>query len=428
MPQIRNLRKLFKLKAHVLSALLPLSFSCLLNAQQTPLSTSGAQIIDANGTPFLIKGVNWWGANGSLIPYSDDHSKGTDTHAMPFGLHVQHLDTIVGAIRKAGFNTVRLPFSNQMLHDTTRALPEWVGPNSELIGLTPLQVLDKVIASITNEGLFVLLNNHSTTTHWCCNYDFNGLWFGKNEFYSQTTADWIKDWMQIADRYRGNPKVIGADLRNEVRPSRANTLPLPKNPNWGKKNKRDWHKAATEAGNAIHSVNPDWLIVVEGINARVHFLSKLTFPLLKPVGKRPITLNIPNKLIYEVHNYSFSWIKANVLTMKRQVRYMDVSTEVRMEQFEKNWGYITDPSFEHTTPVLLGEFGCNSVDRSTEPWLTDLTDFVQKKQISFCWWTLEEELYNNESYGLLNGELNSINVDQDWRWSHLKKLLEMQVK
>jgi hypothetical protein len=54
------------------------------------------------------------------IPYSNDHSKGTDTHAMPFGLHVQQLDTFIIAIKQACLKTIRLPFSNKMLHDTTK--------------------------------------------------------------------------------------------------------------------------------------------------------------------------------------------------------------------------------------------------------------------------------------------------------------------
>jgi endoglucanase len=244
--------------------------------QVAPLLTASGRIVDANGDDFILKGVNWWGANGSQYPYSADHSKGTDTHAMPFGIHVQHIDTIVRAIKNAGFNTVRLPFSNEMLHDKTPTEATWVGPNTTLIGRTPFEVFDTIVQKLTNAGIFVLLNNHSTTTHWCCNYDFNGLWFGKNPYYSQTSEQWIADWQMMATRYADNSKVIGADLRNEVRPLRMQHIPLPKNPNWGRKNKRDWHKYATLAGNAIHAVNPRLLIVVEGINAQVRFLSHLT--------------------------------------------------------------------------------------------------------------------------------------------------------
>ncbi len=392
-------------------------------SQKAPFSTRQSEIIDAEGNTFILKGVNWWGANGSLIPYSTDHSKGTNTHSMPFGLHIQHLDTITLAIKNAGFNTVRLPFSNEMLHDHTAALLEWVGPNKELAGLTPLEILDKVILSLTEKGLFVLLNNHSTTTQWCCNYDMNGLWYGKNETYSQTTKDWISDWEMLALRYQSNPMVIGADLRNEVRPLRKKNLPLPRNPNWGHRNKKDWHKAATQAGNAIHVVNPNWIIVVEGINARVHFFSQLSFPHLKPVVKKPIRLNVPNKLVYEVHNYSFSWTKANLLFPKRQIKYDQLSTEERKAAYDKNWGFVADSSFINCAPVIVGEFGIGKSGADIEPWLKDLTNYITEHHFSFCWWTLEEELNSQSSYGIMNDDLNKIDVFDDWRGEYLKVLL-----
>jgi aryl-phospho-beta-D-glucosidase BglC (GH1 family) len=269
-----------------------------------------------------------------------------------------------------------------MLHDSAHALKEWVGPNADLVGLTPIEIMDKVVKSLTEAGIFVLLNNHSTTTHWCCNYDMNGLWYGKNDSYSQTTADWIADWKMLAARYKSNPLVIGADLRNEVRPLRKKGLPLPVNPNWGHRNKKDWHKAATDAGNAIHNENPNWLIVVEGINARVHFLSQLSFPHLKPVIKRPIKLNVSNKLIYEVHNYAFSWTKANLLFPKRQKRYSELSTDERIAAYNKNWGFVADSNFMNCAPVIVGEFGCGSAGVDAEPWLSDLSEYISSKNLS----------------------------------------------
>jgi len=120
-----------------------------------PFKTNGPKIVDAKNSEFILKGINWWGINGSHIPYSNDHSKGTNTHGMSFGLHVQQIDTIISAIKKAGFNTIRLPLSNQILHDTTKILAEWVGPNADLIGLTPIEVMDVIVKKLTNQGLFV---------------------------------------------------------------------------------------------------------------------------------------------------------------------------------------------------------------------------------------------------------------------------------
>jgi aryl-phospho-beta-D-glucosidase BglC (GH1 family) len=403
--------------------LLLLLYPLFLFAQNSPLSTSGGNIVDANGKTLLIKGVNWWGANGSRYPYSSEH-KGTDTHAMPFGLHVQKIEVIAKAIKEAGFNSVRLPFSNEMLHDTSKIRAEWLGPNTELQNKSPLEVFDAVVKALSAEGLYVLLNNHSTTTHWCCNYDFNGLWFGGNKHFRQNAKAWIADWKMLAERYKNNPWVVAADLRNEVRPQRSRFIPLPKNPNWGRKNRRDWHKYATLAGNAIHEVNPNLLIIVEGINAQTRYLVKLKFPHLLPLKKRPIQLKQAHKLVYEVHNYSFSWSKANLARRKKQRRYSDLSTEERMAHYEKYWGFVVNPTFEHQAPVILGEFGCSAEGQDAKLWLKDLTTYIEQKKIGFCWWTLEEDLLSKGSYGIMNSTMDKTDVQSDWRWEFLEKLLQ----
>lgn len=395
-----------------------------IKAQTLPLSTQSGRIIDAEGKDFIIKGVNWWGANGSQYPYNKNHSKNTDTHAMPFGLHVQKLETIAELIKNAGFNSVRLPFSNQMLHDNTKVLEEWVGPNQQLIGLTPLEVMDKIINALTDKGIYVLLNNHSTTTHWCCNYDFNGLWYGKNKHYSQSPKQWVEDWKMLAKRYKNNPLVIGADLRNEVRPMRMRYIPLPKNPKWGTKTKNDWHKWATLAGNAILKENPNLLIVVEGINAQTKHLTKLKFPHLLPVIKKPVVLELSNKLVYEVHNYTFSWVKANLLKPKKQIRYQDLSSSERKKLYEKYWGFVAKNNFKYSTPVIVGEFGCSSLDEGSKEWLKDLTDYIADNKLGFCWWTLEEELDNKGSYGLMNAKMDQFDVMEDWRWKYLSNIIK----
>ena len=49
---------------------------------------------------------------------------------------------------------------------------------------------------------------------WCCSYeDGNGLWY-TDEYPEEVFFD---HWFWMAERYRHNPLVIGADLRNEIR-------------------------------------------------------------------------------------------------------------------------------------------------------------------------------------------------------------------
>ena len=56
---------------------------------------------------------------------------------------------------------------------------------------------------------------------WCCSYeDGNGLWYTPE--YPENI--FFEHWTLMAERYRDNPKVIGADLRNEIRGINGKTL------------------------------------------------------------------------------------------------------------------------------------------------------------------------------------------------------------
>jgi endoglucanase len=60
-------------------------------------------------------------------------------------------------------------------------------------------------------GLMVILNNHTSTSQWCCsNDDGDGLWWSwryPEYIYFQHVDD-------ISKRYHENKRVIGIDLRN----------------------------------------------------------------------------------------------------------------------------------------------------------------------------------------------------------------------
>ena len=70
-----------------------------------------------------------------------------------------------------------------------------------------------------------------------------------------TEQRFIDDWVMLARRYR-NTAVMAADLWNEPK----------MNATWGTGDlASDWRLAAERVGNAIQAVNPDWLLVVEGV-------------------------------------------------------------------------------------------------------------------------------------------------------------------
>src|SRR5260221_676160 len=71
-----------------------------------PLGASGARLVDALGREVRLTGVNWSGME-------------TSTFA-PNGLASRPADEMLDQIVSAGFNTIRLPYSNQLFDAGSR--------------------------------------------------------------------------------------------------------------------------------------------------------------------------------------------------------------------------------------------------------------------------------------------------------------------
>ena len=67
----------------------------------------------------------------------------------------------------------------------------------------------------------------------------------------------------MTDRYKNYDAVVAMDLNNEPHGKEAG-----KGATWGNSNPlTDWNKAAERCGNAILAINPNVLIMVEGVEA-----------------------------------------------------------------------------------------------------------------------------------------------------------------
>src|SRR5215510_16112806 len=168
--------------------------------------TNGNQILDANNQRVRIAGINWYGFE--------------TTDEVVHGLWAQDYHAILNAIKSNGYNTIRLPYSNQMVESPiippNISFANGGGPiNTDLKGLNSLQVMDKIIAAAGSDGLRVILVNHRSEAGNSA--EANGLWY--TSAYPESA--WINDWLKLATRYTsykdggGNAIVIGADLRNE---------------------------------------------------------------------------------------------------------------------------------------------------------------------------------------------------------------------
>lgn len=284
------------------------------------LSTEGNQIVDANGDAVRITGVNWFGME-------------SDTYT-PHGLWARNWSDMMEQMAQTGFNTIRLPFSLDALQPGRMPNGIDFGLNPDLAGLSALQILDLIVDKAGELGMRIILDNHRSAAGAGPNN--NGLWVDGG----YTEQHWIDGWKMLAARYAGDPTVIGADLANE-----------PHNGVWGGGGANDWTAAAERAGNAIHAVNDDWLIFVEGVET---YAGANTWwgGNLMGVAFDQVVLNTPNKVVYSPHEYGNSiyeqpWFQGSDFPDNMPAR------------FEQFWGYIYE---QDIAPIMLGEFGSKLTD------------------------------------------------------------------
>lgn len=382
-----------------------------------PLKTSGRYVVNACGERFKLKSVNWFGAS--------------DSSEVVLGLDKQPLEFLAKLIRDRGFNSIRLPFSNQMLYNSNPVDDRWLTANPRLKGMTPLEVFDEVVQALTDAGLAVILNNHTTSSEWCCSYDTNGLWYTRSGPWRQTTEMWQDDWLMLVERYKDNKAVVGVDLRNEVRTAKGRFFqPIAPNPDW--KNENDWHMVAEETGNLLLERNSDLLIVVEGINwtgvlgaAHIPGLEGYR-PFLQPIVKNPIYLNVPNRLVYAAHNYDFTGPRhpgTDYIFIAAGPRYKEMGRKQLFATLEKEWGFAVEQGKHQIAPVWVSEFGTGyNADEESQRWFKLITEYLLIKDLDFAYWPLNPEKTDGlDSFGLLKNDWSGFR--DDWRFPYIDKLL-----
>jgi aryl-phospho-beta-D-glucosidase BglC (GH1 family) len=338
------------------------------------LHTSGNQIVDAAGHSVRIAAVNWFGTEST-------------TYA-PHGLWTASYKTMMTQMVQQGFNAIRLPFSLQTFAPSSTPNGIDFSKNPDLAGLNGLQVMDKIVACASQLGLKIILDDHRSAAGAGPNGD--GLWYGDG--YSQ--QDWINTWTMLASHYAGNSTVIGGDLSNE-----------PHGPaTWGDGGPNDWAAAATLAGNGIQAVNPNWLILVEGIET---YQGQSTWwgGNLQGVAAHPITLNTPNQLVYSPHDYPASIYPQSWFS---DPNYPNSLPAV----WDKEWGYIAKSGI---APVLVGEFGSKLQSTSDQQWLQQFVKYIDQtgmsgggQGISWAYWSWNPN--SGDTGGILQDDWSTVNT------------------
>jgi hypothetical protein len=398
-----------------------------------PLSTRGRWIVDANGNRFKLRSGNWHGASGTWngSGSTDDdanHHAGENSGRMPLGLDRASIAEIIAGFKEIGINSIRLPFSNEMIHDTVPVTDRSVAANPSLRGLTPLQVYDVVVRELTAAGLAVILNNHTNTTRWCCGVDGNERWNA-----SQSTQTWEDDWLFMARRYRDNKRVVGADLYNEVRRN------VWDDPNWGLGDDHDWFAASQHVGDRILTeANPDLLIVVEGINWTGIPIDGFAHerPTLAPVRTLSHTLVDSGKLVYSAHFYDYTGPNHSGATGTGETsdpRYRDLSPAELTQVLYRQAFFVTAEQDQHfTAPVWISEFGVGGREETgakPRAWFENFVDELIRNDADFAYWPLVgwHENRTGNGWALLHwdsqGRRMGLYDGDDWRASAWTRLI-----
>ncbi|RMX84827.1 hypothetical protein D0869_04289 [Hortaea werneckii] len=334
------------------------------------------------------------------------------------GLDVRHRRDIARTIRKLGFNSVRFPYSDQMVIENPIVDLKHISANLDLLDNSALDqenqsvITDEARASraldiyaacieaMTEAGLAVIPNNHITNAAWCdgknlCDSSWKNDQYGPICKTHQTTDSWIEHWLTIMQPHVNNPLVIGADLRNEPRGI------------WGTMTWNMWATAAEKASEALLKMQPNWLMIVEGVSSANDCSGAL---------RRPIELSIPGRVVYSSHVYSWSGWGSFEPYSKRDY-------DSFAKDMDRNWGYLLS---SNTAPVWVGEFGAShNSDKGAHHYWDNLMKYLQLTDADFGYWALnprKPERYDNGTYGLL--KLDWETSVEDFRLVDLRRLME----
>ncbi|KAI4368467.1 hypothetical protein MLD38_017023 [Melastoma candidum] len=356
------------------AVLMPLSFPSAA-AVALPLSTSSRWIVDGDGHRVKLACVNWV---SHLEPVVAE------------GLSKRSMDDISHTILSMGFNCVRLTWplflaTNDSLASLTvrqsflrlgleGSVAGIQANNPDIVDLPLIDAFRAVVSNLGDNNVMVILDNHISKPGWCCSSnDGNG-------FYGDTYFDpdsWLTGLNRMANLFNGVPNVVGMSLRNELRGSRQNT--------------GDWYKYMQKGAEAVHSANPDVLVIVSGLN----YDKDLSF-----LKSKPLSLSFSGKVVYEVHWYGFSdgsaWQNGNPNEVCGNV----VNNMLRLS------GYLLQQS-----PLFLSEYGLDQrgTNVNDNRYISCFMGTAAEFDLDWAYWTLVGSYYlregvagSDETYGILN--------------------------
>ena len=352
-------------------------------------TVQSGKIYDPNGSELQVRGVSHFGFNATIL--------------QPQYLWAMGWKEQIAQMKSLGFNAIRVPFVPDTLYNTTTVENlSYIDPvlNPELIGKTPLQVLDLWMAEADRQGMYILLDFHSVSkqrqypTWFVSNPADFGLIYN-NQAY--TKENWTRDLSFVAQRYASLPHFFGIDIYNE--PSgivRWST---------GDANVTDpayhWKDAAEFAAAAVLSANPNLLIFVQGINGNFDGIENSNIAMnwgedFQPQAYQPLDIPL-DKLVLSPHTYGPDvFLKSS---------FADVNYPANLEA---DWDALFG-QFAQTHAVVIGEwggkYGQGTGGQQDIVWQNEFADYMISRGIrnSFYWCYTPN---SGDTGGILDDNLN----------------------
>ena len=370
------------------------------------LFVEGNQIVDREGKPVWLTGVNWFGYN-----------TGTNTFD---GLWACDLNSSIDAIADHGFNLLRIPISTELLLQWKNGEYPTANfnqaTNDYLVGMNSLEIFNYVLDRCEQNGIKVMLDVH------CAKTDASGhtvnLWTNGDI----TEQDFIDAWVWVAETYKDNDTIIAFDLENEPHGKPFEEEKAIWNDSTDSNN---WKYVAETAANKVLAKNPNLLIMIEGTeiyskkNGSYSSTNDSDYYFnwwggnLRGVKDYPINLGKnQDKIVYSPHDYGPKvyeqpWFKGNF-----------TYDSLMKDCWKDNWLYIHTSG---TAPLLIGEWGGFMDGGSNEKWMGYMRQLISTYHLNHTFWCLNAN--SGDTGGLLTDNF------KDWdtkKYNFVKQVLWQQ--
>lgn len=337
-------------------------------------STSGSKIVDSTGDEVFFSGVNWNGFEGSNCVVDGIWE------TRSYRSHLEQMADL-------GFNMIRLPFAGACVQLDVKPTSINYALNPDLVNLTSLDVMRKISEVAGKFGLRIILDYHRLNmTDPKTGNPEKGLWFDDNyspEYYLDT-------WKLVARHLKNVPSIVGVDLFNE-----------PYSAIWDESDMyHNWRQMAQRVGDALQTIQPAWLICVEGMARDSNWGGNL-----QDLVQYPLNLTVPNKLVYSVHDYgpyvaNNSWLEAPDFPYNLEAHWDSI------------YGFV---KIEGIAPVWVGEFGTKmtttpstALDNVEYKWITTYLEYIKSKKL--MWSYFQWGPNSKDTGGILKDDWQSVEI------------------